>query len=108
MALERGVGSEDLTARLKESFLEQLTTRPTSGMTEVRRDGKDDAAVAKIIRAEFDRALNVFRKQRHFVDHMQAYASAAWVRISLLHKFPSNDVRFRSATINAIYNTIIY
>ena len=84
LALERGVGSEDLTERLKKSFLDQLTTRPTSGMTEVRRDGKDDAAVAKVIRAEFDRALTVFRKQRHFVDHMQAYASSAWVRFCLI------------------------
>ena len=38
------------------SFLGELLKRP-AGTTEVRRDGKDDAAVARVIREEFNRRM---------------------------------------------------
>ena len=40
----------------KEDLLKELLTRPRY-MTEVRRDGKDDKVVAKVIKEEFERRL---------------------------------------------------
>ena len=49
------------------------------GMTEVRRDGKDNAAVAKVIKKEFMLKMDVM-DQQEFINHMHTYASACWVR----------------------------
>ena len=49
------------------------------GMTEVRRDGKDNAAVAKVIKKEFMLKMDVM-DQQDFIHHMHTYASACWVR----------------------------
>ena len=51
------------------------------GMTEVRRDGKDNAAVAKVIKKEFMLKMDVM-DQQDFIHHMHTYASACWVRSS--------------------------
>ena len=40
---------DDLQERLKQAFLEELCRRPHKGLTEVRRDGKDNAAIASIV-----------------------------------------------------------
>ena len=73
------VYSDDLTSRLKAAFLQELCTRPKKGLTEVRRDGKDDAAIAKVIKKEFDRCSETM-DQMEFVYHMKTYATASWVR----------------------------
>ena len=75
--------SGDLDARLKKAFLHELCVRPTVGLTEVRRDGKDNAAIAKVITKEFNRCAEVM-DQMQFVYHMRTYATACWVSI-LLH-----------------------
>ena len=49
------VYSDDLSERLKKAFLHELCQRPSIGLTEVRRDGKDNAAMAKVITNEFNR-----------------------------------------------------
>ena len=73
------VYSDDLTSRLKGAFLQELCKRPCAGLTEVRRDGKDNAAIAKVIKKEFDRCSETM-DQMEFVYHMKTYATASWVR----------------------------
>ena len=73
------VYSDDLTSRLKAAFLQELCMRPCAGLTEVRRDGKDNAAIAKVIKKEFDRCSETM-DQMEFVYHMKTYATASWVR----------------------------
>ena len=75
------VFSEDLNSRLKKAFLVTLCKRPTVGLTEVRRDGKDNMAVAKVIRKEYIHRMDIM-EQPDFIRHMHTYASACWVRIS--------------------------
>ena len=70
--------SDDLACRLKAAFLHELRTRPAKGLTEVRRDGKDTAAIQKVITKEFDRCVETM-DQIEFVDHMRTYATACWV-----------------------------
>ena len=70
--------AEDISSRLKKSFLLTLCRRPTVGLTEVRRDGKDNAAVAKVIKKEFMLKMDVM-DQQDFIHHMHTYASACWV-----------------------------
>ena len=70
--------AEDLSSRLKKSFLLTLCRRPTVGLTEVRRDGKDTAAVAAVIKKEFVLKMEVM-DQQEFISHMHTYASACWV-----------------------------
>ena len=73
------VYSDDLTSRLKVAFLHELCKRPSEGLTEVRRDGKDNAAIAKVITEEYNRCSEVM-DQTEFVYHMRTYATACWVR----------------------------
>ena len=70
--------SDDLSSRLKAAFLKELISRPSRGLTEVRRDGKDNAAIAKVITKEFDRCAETM-DQMEFVYHMRTYATACWV-----------------------------
>ena len=70
----------DLQPRLKKAFLEELCRRPNTGITEVRRDGKDNAAVAAVIAKEFDRCCGSMN-ETDFMHHMRTFASACWVRI---------------------------
>ena len=48
----------DFSQTWQETFLAELLRRPV-GTTEVRRDGKDDAAVARVIREEFNRRMSM-------------------------------------------------
>ena len=73
------VYSDDLNSRLKDAFLQELCKRPSKGFTEVRRDGKDDAAIKKVIEEEVKRCSEM--DQMEFVYHMRTYATACWVRL---------------------------
>ena len=77
---EGDVFSEDINTRLKKAFLSTLCRRPTVGLTEVRRDGKDNMAVAKVIRKEFLHRMDIM-EQSEFISHMHTFAAACWVRI---------------------------
>ena len=66
--------------------LEKICERP-SGLTEVRRDGKDNAAVIRVIQEEFKRCEE--KKEMKMTDleltsHMRYFASACWVSNLLL------------------------
>ena len=74
------VFSEDINSRLKKAFLATLCKRPNVGLTEVRRDGKDNMAVARVIRKEFLLRMDIM-EQNDFINHMHTYASACWVNI---------------------------
>ena len=75
---------ENISTRLEnkllreKKLLKELCTRPTVGMTEVRRDGKDTDAVARTIKDEFVRCVNIM-SQPDFVNHMHIFAYACWV-----------------------------
>jgi len=79
------VFSEDLNSRLKKAFLVTLCKRPTVGLTEVRRDGKDNMAVAKVIRKEYIDRMEVM-EQPDFIRHMHTYASACWAMMESAHQ----------------------
>ena len=62
-------------------LLTAICQRPKSGLTEVRRDGKDSDAVIMIIKHEFEQC-----KDWEYADlakHMLAYSSACWVSRNL-------------------------
>jgi len=84
--------AKDLDSRLKKNFLLTLCKRPTKGLTEVRRDGKDNKAVAAVITKEFVAQMDVM-KQRDFIKHMHTYASAAWASMEGIHQvFLDDDI----------------
>jgi len=88
---DRGnVISDDITTRLKTAFLLELCTRPASGLTEMRRDGKDNRAVEGVVRAEFKRAYPLM-KEKEFVKHMRSYAAATWATLESVHKLQLDD-----------------
>ena len=67
-----------------EPFLNKLFKRPEENMTEVRRDGKDNEVVCKVIRKEYERTMEVM-KGPEFRSHMESVASVCWV--SCLNKY---------------------
>merc|ERR1712038_1343568 len=75
----------DLQDRLKQAFLEELCRRPNIGLTEVRRDGKDNAAVAAVIVKEFNRCSGNM-SEADFVYHMRTFSSACWASMESLHQ----------------------
>jgi len=77
--------SDDLNSRLKGAFLQELCKRPSCGLTEVRRDGKDNAAIAKVITEEANRCSESM-DQMEFVYHMRTYATACWATMEQLHQ----------------------
>lgn len=79
------VYSDDLNSRLKGAFLKELCQRPSAGLTEVRRDGKDNAAITKVIEDEFNRCSEMM-DQMEFVYHMRTYATACWATMESLHQ----------------------
>ncbi len=83
---------EEFTEEWKQEFSQKLCKRP-AGLTEVRRDGKDDAAVAKVIRAEFRRRLNQEKKlgKKKFVHRMEEYAAACWATMEQMHHLFLDD-----------------
>ena len=70
----------DLQPRLKQAFLEELCRRPNIGMTEVRRDGKDDSAISAVISEEFNRCYGTMN-EADFMYHMKTFSCACWVGI---------------------------
>ena len=77
--------SKDISTRLEnkllkeKTLLKELCKRPLKGLTEVRRDGKDNEAIARVIKKEFLRCID-FMSQPEFVNHMHIYAYGCWVR----------------------------
>jgi len=84
------VFSEDLNKRLKDAFLNSLCQRPSVGLTEVRRDGKDTEAVGRVITKEFNRSIDIMG-QEEFVSHMHTYTAAAWATMESLHQQMMDD-----------------
>merc|ERR1719189_2144574 len=82
--------AEDISSRLKKSFLVTLCRRPTVGLTEVRRDGKDNAALAKVIKKEFMLKMDVM-DQQEFIHHMHTYASACWAATEAIYQVQLED-----------------
>ena len=83
----------DLQDRLKQAFLEELCRRPNIGLTEVRRDGKDNAAVAAVIVKEFNRCSGNM-SEADFMYHMRTFSSACWVGIIISSKFNFQSLIF--------------
>jgi len=82
----------DLTPEWKEKFLKELCSRP-SWLTEVRRDGKDTAAVSQVIKNEFDKRSADLTEEMSskFVKEMDAYATACWSTCEAMHKLMLDD-----------------
>ena len=95
--------AEDLNTRLKKNFLATLCRRPAQGVTEVRRDNKDTVAVAKVIKKEFVSKMDVM-DQQDFINHMHAYASAAWVNLGIIMYWNCN----KNILILSIYFYLFY
>ena len=70
--------SEDFDLRLKMSALNELCKRPSVGLTEVRRDGKDNAAISKVITNEFNRCYPVL-SELECTKHMETFSRGCWV-----------------------------
>merc|ERR1719249_319827 len=99
---------KDWSPRWKECFLHELTARPKH-MTEVRRDGKDDAVIAKVIATEMDRRLGLDERKKSgirppsaigfyksdgkvkFEAGMRDYAAACWQTCEQLHMLMLDD-----------------
>ena len=83
-----GHSDDDFSEAWRVEFLKELCLRP-SGLTEVRRDGKDNDAVAKVIREEFTaRCYEVLEeglKKSKFVRRMKEYAAACWAMSEGMH-----------------------
>merc|ERR1712061_258285 len=61
-------------------------------MTEVRRDGKDDAVIENLIRTEFDRRLALpKRKKSKFIRRMREFLAASWKTCEKLHLLMLDD-----------------
>ena len=73
--------NSNVGSRLRNSYLKELCSRPSVGLTEVRRDGKDDAAIAKVINDEFNRC-NQIMSPSEFDRHMRTFTKGCWVSIS--------------------------
>jgi len=93
--------SLDMTERLNNAFLQELCRRPALGLTEVRRDGKDDEAVSKVIKNEFERSakamggrnslLQPYTGPSDHVNHMRTFAAAAWATMESMHLLQLED-----------------
>ena len=60
--------------------LETVCERP-KGLTEVRRDGKDNAAVIRVIKEEYRRCKEKNEmSDLQLTEHMRSFAAACWVR----------------------------
>lgn len=85
------MADEDFSPEWKAEFLKGILQRPRY-MTEVRRDGKDDAVIEKIICAEFNRRLALPKlKKSKFVRRMREYAAASWRTAEALHLLMLDD-----------------
>jgi len=82
----------DINQEWKEKFLAELCTRP-AWLTEVRRDGKDTAAVSKVIQKEFDMRSGELTEETRskLVRRMEAYATACWSTCEAMHQLMLDD-----------------
>jgi hypothetical protein len=85
-------GPADISEAWKTSFLEELCRRP-AWMTEVRRDGKDNATIAKVIKAEFEnRCEGVDRStKKKLIRRMEEFANACWMTCEAMHQLMLDD-----------------
>ena len=84
--------TSDMSKEWLRKFLTDICRRPDEGLTEVRRDGKDDAAVRAVIRQEFDRRLEEGPANRKKFEHrMREYAQAAWTTMEAMHRLFLDD-----------------
>ena len=76
-------------------MIESLCERPRD-LTEVRRDGKDNAAVCKVIQQEFKRCEEKGKSGEELCKHMQSFASACWVSVIvfLQHYYYADSYKF--------------
>ena len=58
--------------------MDKLCERPR-GLTEVRRDGKDNNAIVRVIKQEVNRCEEGDMPDSELMTHMQSFASACWV-----------------------------
>ncbi len=84
--------NDDFSEEWRQEFMQKLRQRP-AGLTEVRRDGKDDDAVRKVIMAEFRRRLALDKKmsKKKMVHRMNEYAAACWATMETMHKLFLDD-----------------
>ena len=61
-----------------QTFLKKVCERP-SGFTEVRRDGKDQDAVVKVIKNEIKICEEKGMPDNLLCKHIEVFASSAWV-----------------------------
>lgn len=84
-------GDENFSLGWRDDFYKELICRPKY-MTEVRRDGKDDAVIAAVIKAEFDRRMALpGKKKSKLMRRMREYAAAAWMTCEKLHQLMLDD-----------------
>ncbi len=82
---------DEFSEEWRHDFLEELTRRP-QGLTEVRRDGKDNEAIAKVIRAELKRRLAQENKKKVKLERrMREFAYATWQTMESLHQLWLDD-----------------
>ena len=67
-------------------MLDELCKRP-SGLTEVRRDGKDNDSVIRVIKQEFEKCQENGMQGDELKKHMETFASACWVSQKSLQIF---------------------
>ena len=82
----------DFSETWRKKFLEELCQRP-AGLTEVRRDGKDDAVVGRVIKEEFQRrSLGPDgKKKKKFVHRMEEFSYACWAMCEAMHQFQLDE-----------------
>ena len=61
-------------------MIEAFCKRP-DGLTEVRRDGKDNNSIVKVIREEYNTCKENELSDEQISNHMKIFSSACWVGI---------------------------
>lgn len=85
--------NEEWSQEWQDQFLNDLLVRPLY-LTEVRRDGKDNAVIEKLIQNEFRRRMAFAlpeRKKTKFTRRMREYAKACWDTLEQLHMLMLDD-----------------
>ena len=85
------MAKEDFSQEWKEGLLKSILKRP-SYMIEVRRDGKDDAVIEKLICDELNRRLALPKQKKiELEERMREYAAASWKTAQELHMLMLDD-----------------
>lgn len=72
------------------TFMKEVCTKP-EWLTEVRRDGKDDEAVTKVIKKAFREGLATMEDQEVFEAKIREYAAACWRTCEAMHMLMLED-----------------